>query len=279
MNQTPKRHNIFSRSGGREGFTLIELLVVVAIIALLVSILVPSLNKARELAKSALCQSNLRSIGTAFHVYANDHNGTLPLFGDALFSHYEPIHRSQGRGFWIDRLAKDYLGLSISSDLTQCGIQVDDSLSSPFGCSCDERKRTYYYPASVEYPGYFGYLMSYGANMNLLDYRYGNVPGDPWDRGGWTRHARLVEIEASSECILVCDIESNSWARFMSPSWPEYDPDCEETLRHYGGMNIVYVDGHVSWVDTLEHIDLLAYGGNISTRMIFGLNTWPSNWP
>ena len=274
MNQAPKRHETLSRSGRREGFTLIELLVVVSIIALLVAILVPALNEARELAKTAVCQSNLRSIGTAFHVYANGYNGTLPLLGDALFDHYSPANRA----FWIDRLAKDYLGLTIPSSPTKCGIQVDDSLGSPFSCPSDERLRKFYYPPNVEYPGFFGYAVSFGANMYRLDYRYGNYPGDPWDRGGFTKHARLAEIDFPSECLLVCDIEFNSWTRFASPSWPVYDPACEETVRHNDGMNTLYVDGHVSWMDTVEQVDIGGMGGPRAARLIFGLNKWPSNW-
>ncbi len=59
------------------GFTLIELLVVIAIIALLVSILLPSLNKAKELAKKAVCSSQLKGFGTALNMYANVHDGWL----------------------------------------------------------------------------------------------------------------------------------------------------------------------------------------------------------
>ena len=59
----------------RPGFTLIELLVVVAIIALLVSILIPSLQHARELGRRALCMSNLHHIGLAMQMYANDNKG------------------------------------------------------------------------------------------------------------------------------------------------------------------------------------------------------------
>jgi len=59
----------------RRGFTLIELLVVVAIIALLVSILLPSLRQARELARRAVCMSNLHHIGVAQLMYAHDNRG------------------------------------------------------------------------------------------------------------------------------------------------------------------------------------------------------------
>ncbi|GMU38800.1 MAG: prepilin-type N-terminal cleavage/methylation domain-containing protein [Planctomycetota bacterium] len=61
------------------GFTLIELLVVIAIIALLISILLPSLSRARELSKRLVCASNLKGIATSCKVYANDNRESWPV--------------------------------------------------------------------------------------------------------------------------------------------------------------------------------------------------------
>ena len=62
----------------RAGFTLIELLVVIAIIAILVSLLLPALTRARDSGRKAACISNLRQMGIAVHAYASDHDGRIP---------------------------------------------------------------------------------------------------------------------------------------------------------------------------------------------------------
>ncbi|MFW6133553.1 MAG: type II secretion system protein [Planctomycetota bacterium] len=63
--------------GRVRGFTLIELLVVIAIIALLVAILMPTLNEAKDMARTVACQTNLSQMGRAMRVYAADFGGTL----------------------------------------------------------------------------------------------------------------------------------------------------------------------------------------------------------
>jgi prepilin-type N-terminal cleavage/methylation domain-containing protein len=63
----------------RRGFTLVELLVVIGIIALLISILLPSLSRAREQGNAIKCLSNLRQLGTAFQGYFNDNKGRFPF--------------------------------------------------------------------------------------------------------------------------------------------------------------------------------------------------------
>lgn len=63
----------------KRGFTLIELLVVVAIIVALIAILMPSLSNARNQARAVKCMSNLKQLGGAIYMYAQENNGTIPI--------------------------------------------------------------------------------------------------------------------------------------------------------------------------------------------------------
>jgi prepilin-type N-terminal cleavage/methylation domain-containing protein/prepilin-type processing-associated H-X9-DG protein len=72
-----REHPSLHRASHSDGFTLVELLVVIGIIAVLISVLLPALSKAREQAKMVQCLSNLRQIGQGFIAYAGENHGFI----------------------------------------------------------------------------------------------------------------------------------------------------------------------------------------------------------
>jgi prepilin-type processing-associated H-X9-DG protein/prepilin-type N-terminal cleavage/methylation domain-containing protein len=95
----------------QHAFTLVELLVVIGIIAVLIGVLLPALNKARQASRTAACLSNLRQMGNAWTMYLNDSKGRLP---DSVW-HNAPANSNMGgndlnefiwNNFWFGLLAK-----------------------------------------------------------------------------------------------------------------------------------------------------------------------------
>ncbi|MDF3128456.1 type II secretion system protein [Kiritimatiellaeota bacterium B1221] len=107
----------------KRGFTLIEMLVVIAILALLISLVVPAVSKSLKRGQELGCLSNLRQLGQALVMYASDHKSQLPKYQDA-------------NGYWDEKVEK-YLG-------DEAGVFVcpmDPYLSSDD--SATRRPRTY----------------------------------------------------------------------------------------------------------------------------------------
>ena len=87
----------------KKGFTLIELLVVIAIIAMLLAILMPALNKVKKIAQRVVCATNLKGLGTALIVYANDYEDDFVVQGDG-FTHtwaYQTYGWQQAAPHWL----------------------------------------------------------------------------------------------------------------------------------------------------------------------------------
>src|SRR5438105_869756 len=90
------RTECHSRNGGR-GFTLIELLVVIAIIAILASMLLPALAKAKTKAQGIKCLSNLKQLQLAWHFYAGDNDDRLTSSG-----YIRPVEPTAWVNGWLD---------------------------------------------------------------------------------------------------------------------------------------------------------------------------------
>jgi len=148
----------------RHGFTLIELLVVIAIIALLLTILIPSLQMARELARTTVCASQLRNQGHALVLYAEDSRGWLPVSQAYLLD-------SDGKDQWP--LWPYYL--SVTGAASKSDVTLNPS--SPY-MTILPAKSCFTCP-SWKPNAYGNYTISYGLNslMSQADYTRGTAQG------------------------------------------------------------------------------------------------------
>lgn len=126
----------------KKGFTLIELLVVIAIIAMLMAILMPALGRVRRLAQRLICGTNLKGLGTAVMVYANDNNDEYPIAGGRGQNEWATYG---GQDDYWDTVDYDWSGPDTVTVSASLYLLVRDADVSPkqFVCqSSDQREFT-----------------------------------------------------------------------------------------------------------------------------------------
>ena len=217
-----------------EAFTLIELLVVISIIALLIAILLPTLGAVREIARTTVCASNLRSVGIALLAYSDEYKGRLPtildydLLTDPRYTHVEQI-RFQ---YWAARMERD-------------GYFMEDIVYCPLLEEKDKNQATR--------------VNSYGMR--------GNVIGNSFIPRNFEFDLPVSAILQPSKHVMVADainifgvaIERNGhyWIRADDLTGGQDASTAQRIhMRHTDAANQAFLDGHVKLLDTKSTFDL-----------------------
>lgn len=213
-----------SRSATCSGFTLVELLTVIAIIAVLAGLLLPALAGARNRARQISCMNNLKQIGLAFHMYANDYDDYVVPMSDDTYSVYW-FGRDMGPGKRVRRQhGPIFPYLKNAGDIENCPT---------FGDCVTIRE---------------GLSTSYGYNYCFLC---------PIDMTTWLPTLiKLTQIEQPARTICFADA-ARDYNGVLEENWyldpPEYlpswgggpNPFYAVHFRHNGRANVLMCDGHV----------------------------------
>ena len=243
---------------GRAAFTLIELLVVIAIIALLVSILLPSLNRAKDLARTAFCATNQRQLGLAMHMYITEQPSNARIPPLMRYPAAWPVLADYWMG-WRGAYYYTWETHLIKAEVVPRPRQIfsstmGDVSHTVFRCPAQEHPT----PGGVWRPvppfrhyAINGYLHPWNANLDWPPY------GVEYD-----------DVRAPADRLLFADVNPTHpdfWPGVLPGTVP-YDHAINTGpvyFRHLEGVNVVFVDGHVDYVpDTDEHL------------LVGGIDTW-----
>jgi prepilin-type N-terminal cleavage/methylation domain-containing protein/prepilin-type processing-associated H-X9-DG protein len=220
----------------RKGFTLIEVLVVVAIIALLVAILLPSLQAARMASKRSISASNMKQIGVAMTMYSQEFGGAFPLV-----NHAPPEAGMEPEDFaWVYTLRK-YIG-----DIDEIRICPAD----PDGPEKLENFGTSYAPSE---------WFAEGSNLNPFGIPYEGDKGKVYPRMDRIKHpsmTMMLFVLADGEGMTGEDdhIHARDWFDGSASPWSEITGDiavdrfrngASHAQHLEGTSNYLYVDTHV----------------------------------
>lgn len=205
----------------RAGFTLIELLVVVAIIAVLVSLLLPALSRGKEFARGAACVSNLRQLALAVHLYADESEDRFPAVWDASVGNGQ----NSGSDGWMYFMS---FGAPTRFDPSRGSLYRFAENANLFECP-DDRARS---------------GDSYAMNALL---------SKATATAGFHAGIALSMLRSASSTCLFLEEAAPQTVNADSTNDSYHDPRNDHvTGRHRRGANFAFTDGHVSHLRTNE---------------------------
>lgn len=215
-------------------FTLIELLIVVAIIAILAGMLLPALNKAREMAYKISCVNSMSSLGKAYIMYTGDYNSMVPFYmkkGDTKKSWQGG---SPDSGLLAEYLNLNEVGIRIGARAHLNGQDYQPIVRSKISCPCLDRYEWENVIMGSDGYGYNSYVYMYyaaPADMETDD-------SDQWQY----RVAAFRDFKMPSKTMLFMEtlnLNIASGNSTYSSNW---------RFSHSNMSNCVFADGHVDSV-------------------------------